>query len=425
MITLNTLFIVSIFVLLKFECRTYASKESIQTSPISTLNNFTQSSDFYLLYDPPNGFHSHSKSFLYTTTSFSDDLDFNNVRDANNNNILIYYEFDGKLPTLSSPYLTKDRPYIELSTPFLSGRLRNISLIGVYGDLAPILDSYVNDNNLTMSDLSTSKLFRTKQYNLHYFIEGAYRPSCSAFHIPSVISQGQFLHLHLEMNASVLAVAAIGSGIQQFADFFSFQGRGTYSSQITTLNLTAIDPELTGFEGGFAMNMSTSTEHYGILVPHSDGKQLNGKVVRINLKDMVANASHCASSYRTEFYDHEHNTVNITYYKNNSISKFSFNANQTNAEMLTYYTSLGILNTCITVLDLTTLHPEAKGFRKGFASGSYYGYLSPGEFSVAVQVDARTFTLYSTRVIDLAVAVDPTNGGYSGGFSDGSWACFK
>lgn len=50
---------------------------------------------------------------------------------------------------------------------------------------------------------------------MHYFIEEAKRPSCSGFYVPSVISQGQFLNLHLEMNA----IAAIGTGTQQFADF--------------------------------------------------------------------------------------------------------------------------------------------------------------------------------------------------------------
>ena len=40
------------------------------------------------------------------------------------------------------------------------------------------------------------------------------------------------------------------------------------------------------------------------------------------------------------------------------------------------------------------------------------------------RLDFTDFGLSSTRLVDLA-KVDPTYGGYSGGFKDGSWACFK
>lgn len=51
---------------------------------------------------------------------------------------------------------------------------------------------------------------------------------------------------------------------------------------------------------------------YGVLAPHSDGNQLSGKVVRINLKEMVANASACALFFRTEFYDHTIYIIQLT-----------------------------------------------------------------------------------------------------------------
>lgn len=40
------------------------------------------------------------------------------------------------------------------------------------------------------------------------------------------------------------------------------------------------------------------------------------------------------------------------------------------------------------------------------------------------RLDLEDFGLNSTRLVDLSVA-DPTYGGYSGGFVDGVWACFK
>jgi hypothetical protein len=77
---------------------------------------------------------------------------------------------------------------------------------------------------------------------------------------------------------------------------------------------------------------------------------------------------------------------------------------------------------CITILDLESIHPLAKGFRKGFMNYPY-GYLSPGEYNVIVRIDVSNFKIGTTKVIDLD-NYDSRMGGYSGGFADGSWACF-
>jgi len=78
---------------------------------------------------------------------------------------------------------------------------------------------------------------------------------------------------------------------------------------------------------------------------------------------------------------------------------------------------------CVHVIDLATLHPDARGFRRGFI-GFPYGYLSAGTFQVLVRLDLDNIGLNTTRIIDLSL-IDPTYGGYSGGFSDGEWSCFK
>jgi hypothetical protein len=77
---------------------------------------------------------------------------------------------------------------------------------------------------------------------------------------------------------------------------------------------------------------------------------------------------------------------------------------------------------CVHVLDLTSLHPKAKGFRRGFV-GFPYGYLSAGEYSAVVRLDLLNYGLATTKVIDLSL-INPTYGGYSGGFSDGLWSCY-
>lgn len=82
-----------------------------------------------------------------------------------------------------------------------------------------------------------------------------------------------------------------------------------------------------------------------------------------------------------------------------------------------------LLDSCVAVLDLASVYPQAKGFRRGFVNYPY-GYLSAGHYSTVVRIDLENFALNTTKFIDLSL-IDPTYGGYSGGFADGTWACFK
>ena len=66
----------------------------------------------------------------------------------------------------------------------------------------------------------------------------------------------------------------------------------------------------------------------------------------------------------------------------------------------TIHTAKDANHACIHILDLTCLHPLAKGFRKGFL-GYPYGYLSPGQFNVPVRLNLVNFTLDTTSHIDL------------------------
>jgi hypothetical protein len=77
---------------------------------------------------------------------------------------------------------------------------------------------------------------------------------------------------------------------------------------------------------------------------------------------------------------------------------------------------------CVRILDLMTVNPRAKGFRRGFI-GHPYGYLSPGTDQILVRIDLLNFGLTNVKMIDLA-AVNPSYGGYSGGFADNLWACY-
>jgi len=206
----------------------------------------------------------------------------------------------------------------------------------------------------------------------------------------------------LEMKATARAQSAKG---QEFADFFSDLGIGTYPTQANALRLPELIPgvRLQGYEGGFPMNItdpvSGNTSHYGILVPYHDGKLFHGRVIRVDLlwlrrDEHGGNIMSCANYVRFEYFNGTDLVV----------------------------TGPPTNEACVVVLDLGTKHPRARGFRKGFA-GFPYAYLSAGEFDINVRLDIRNFTLENAIALDIS-AEEPTLGGFSGGFSDGSWACF-
>ena len=61
-------------------------------------------------------------------------------------------------------------------------------------------------------------------------------------------TDGYFTRLGIEMSAAARAQLAGG---QEFADFATDLGIGTYSDQLRLLHLPTIDKDLNGFEGGF------------------------------------------------------------------------------------------------------------------------------------------------------------------------------
>jgi hypothetical protein len=176
-----------------------------------------------LYIDPPNGHSSPAALGVF-------------VR-ASDPNALVYYDENGGEPTLTSPYMTYDTPYIQLDTPFKAKRERVLTVVAV-----------VMDEN---------GVHRSKQYRLKYNVEGAARKNSFGFLVPGIESSGYFVRYGIEIKAKARAQVAGG---QEFADFNTYLGIGTYSgvdqAQIAALNLLLIDPELQGFEGGFPGKLS-------------------------------------------------------------------------------------------------------------------------------------------------------------------------
>jgi hypothetical protein len=236
-------------------------------------------------------------------------------------------------------------------------------------------------------------VFRSDPIYTHYFVEANTRRSSYAFFVPSVESNGVFLGMSIETN-STLRAQGTGTQEQELADYFSVRGVGPYQDQSYPLRLTDIDPDLKGFEGGFSVN-TTDGRHFGVIIPYHNGRKFFGKVVKIDLFAMIENVTLCNEMYVIETMIN--GTVNTTGTAN-------------------------ISSACVHVIDVSSLHERAVGFMKGF-SQLPFGYLSPGQYDVAVRLNMENFMLNTTRVFDLSL-VSTTYGGYSGGFADGSWACF-
>lgn len=172
-------------------------------------------STFEVYFDPPNGTASPSAMGIHVSTNLEPSR--------------VYYDLFGNSPTLNSLYTSAAAPYITVTTPFQGGRNRTITLIGTYTD-------------------NRGTIFRSNLITLKYFIEAASRPNSFGYFIPGIESSGYFVQVKLEESAAARPQSATS---QEFANFFTNLGIGTYDTQVSAIRLTDIDPDLEGFEGGF------------------------------------------------------------------------------------------------------------------------------------------------------------------------------
>lgn len=185
--------------------------------------NITLDSALTIYYDPPNG-HMEPTALAIFVRAYYD-----GAENEYSQNARIYYDATGAELTLNSSYADYASPYIELTTAFKAIRYKTISLIAV-------------------TDKESGQV-RSNKITLNYIVEGGARPKSYGFLVPGIESGGYFLGIELETAAAARAQAA---GSQEFADFTTELGIGTYETQIQALRLTDLDPDLTGFEGGFA-----------------------------------------------------------------------------------------------------------------------------------------------------------------------------
>lgn len=185
---------------------------------VTTLNQ-----DLTIFIDPPEGHSSPAALGVFVRPSDPD--------------AIVYYDEQGDDPELSGDNaLTYNSPYLQLDTPFKASRNRTISFIARLKITTEVLG--VNVITYEISE----KVIR------HFFVEGSARALSYGHLVPGVESGGYFVSFGLEMAATARAQVAGG---QEFADFNTTLGIGTYLHQVEALNLTGIDRDLTGFEGGF------------------------------------------------------------------------------------------------------------------------------------------------------------------------------
>ena len=347
---------------------------------ISTLG-YTEDTDIHIYIDPPGGFKEHALGVFVRATRPGPDGTLDHGR--------VYYEISNTdattiaEPTLASPFLTEDSPYIHLFTGFDKVLEKTLVLTAVFNE-----------------GVEGAIIYRSPLKSYNYEVEGGDRQNSFAFLVPGVESKGNFLRVALEVKAAARAQSA---GAQEFANYYSDQGIGTYPDQVLAINLpTEVLEPLGGFEGG--LSIVNNDRHWGILVPYHNRAAFHGYVVRVDLQQLEDKAA-CLSRMRFERWDRDSQSVVFINGQAEPIE-----------------------SACITVLDLASLHPRAVGFRRGFHYNDTYCFLAPGAHDVAVRLDlgngGDNFGLLSTKLAPLG-EVDPAFGGYSGGFSDGRWACFN
>jgi len=360
------------------------------TVPITELN-FIEDPTIQIYCDPPGGFVPKALGLFARATRMVG-IAPNEVEEKG----VIYYEVSNtegnliKPPTLNSPMLTYESPYIHVFTGFDSALLKTIVMTAVFGQ----------------GDEAVLIPFRSANKTLEFTVEGGDRQNSFAFMIPGVETAGHFLRVALEVQAAARAQSA---GSQEFANFYTPGGIGTYpktdkmDAQVLWYDLpNELDKDLDGFEGGYLIQ--TDTKFYGVLIPFHNGRYFHGKVVIVNLVDMEDKET-CLTKMRFERWNRDSQSVELYDGQDTPLS-----------------------DACIVVLDLASLHPRAIGFRRGFEdSPNGYGYLSPGIYDVAVRLDfgndGLNLGILSTAIVPMQ-DVDNAFGGFSGGFSDGSWACF-
>ena len=200
-----------------------------------------------------------------------------------------------------------------------------------------------------------------------------------------------------------------------FSDFSGKAARVDLATfaQVQVLDLTATDPDLKGFAGGFASG------DYGYFVPHNNGANF-GKVARVDL----------ATFSEVQVLDLTATDPGLKgFFGGFASADYGYFVPSNNGDSFGKVARVDLATfSKVQVLDLTYTDPDLRGFQGGFASGGYgyfvpyrTSFLSDGISGKVARVDLATFS--EVQVLDLTTT-DPDLKGFFGGFASGDYGYF-
>jgi len=176
-------------------------------------------------------------------------------------------------------------------------------------------------------------------------------------------------------------------------------------STVSVLDLSTTDPDLKGFYGAFTDGKYGYFQRLG---PH-------GKIARVNLDDFstVSVLNLALTDSELKLFIGGFTDGTYLYFAPNNVGTSGKIARVNVNDFST-----------VTVLNLTDLSPYFRGYAGCFTDGRY-GYFIPSDNGVKhgnfVRVDLTNFTTAGVTVLDLT-AVDSDLKGFNGGFTDGRYA---
>jgi hypothetical protein len=224
-----------------------------------------------------------------------------------------------------------------------------------------------------------------------------------------------------------------------FANFQSYESQGAYDNQLHMLDLTELDPDLKGFQGGFsAIGRSTDDvdgaqtyTNYAYLVPYFNGRHF-GKLVRLNLDyfDLCGTSTQVrlnTSSVKGAFPPQEWIfQAEAGRWQERILPKtagFRMTETENDAYLQLNKGTTADMKVCgVDVIDLEVIDPMLRGFIGGFTHQDT-GYLVPnfnGVNFTSKVVRFNTTTFSDVQVLDLDL-LDPELRGFHGGFTYGKY----
>ncbi|OWZ21335.1 hypothetical protein PHMEG_0004142 [Phytophthora megakarya] len=198
----------------------------------------------------------------------------------------------------------------------------------------------------------------------------------------------------------------------EFSNYDTPNGIGPYETQVSVIDMEALDPTFKGFYGGFTAFSKAPFVNETYLIPATDDPNYQTTTWRIVLKAQYAAApTHSGFGVPDEIVQDVEYLYLVPFY-NGTV----YASKVLRVMSLTFASTTPIVET----LDLSNVSPKLKGFGSAFTYGSY-GYLVPREnenglFGKLVRFRIDKFATASVEVLDLTT-INSRYVGFSSAFT--------